>query len=122
MASKPVQLEVIARKEGEFAEISIVDHGFGLDIKKLKELAKKRGIKVDENNFADVLFEEGVSSAETVSMSSGRGVGLTAIRDIVLELWLVDAGITFNHGDTLPSVPVTATLAATTSRYWPVRD
>lgn len=62
--------------------IRLMDNGAGLNIPKLQMKAERSGLA----DWREVLFQSGMSTADEVSATSGRGVGLSAIRDITLEL------------------------------------
>lgn len=65
--------------------INISDDGRGLDPQKLQAKAIEKGLI--DNDFAgeelDLIFLPGFSTAETVSETSGRGVGLDAVKSLV---------------------------------------
>ena len=73
------EISLVEDSDGNIV-LSLLDNGNGLDIEKIMAKAKERNISGD---YSTVLFEKGFSTALSVSQSSGRGVGLTAIRDIV---------------------------------------
>lgn len=65
--------------------ITTSDDGKGLDIEKIREKGIKNGLcsknmPLTINQTADMLFEHGVSTAESVSEISGRGVGMGAVK------------------------------------------
>ena len=79
-----VNIVVRAELKDQFVSISIADDGAGFDLAKINDLAEKRQFKPSNLQSAlDVLFTDGMSTAVTVSMTSGRGVGLSAIKGIV---------------------------------------
>lgn len=65
--------------------LELADDGQGLNLARLKQKALAAG-KIDQTQpldaltIANTLFESGVSTAETVSAISGRGVGMDAVR------------------------------------------
>jgi two-component system chemotaxis sensor kinase CheA len=66
-------------------EIAVVDDGAGLDTDRILASARKRGlIAQDERPEDDVIhatiFESGLSTAESVSSVSGRGVGMDVVK------------------------------------------
>lgn len=74
-------------------EISISDDGLGLDIKKLSQAAIDKGIKtkkqlanLDDNDKLFLIFLDRLSTKEDVSKISGRGVGLSSIKNEVEKL------------------------------------
>ena len=66
------------------------DSGPGLDLKKLRKKAAKYYNKSEADVQADemvsVIFESGISTAETINQVAGRGVGLDIIRDNIIKL------------------------------------
>jgi two-component system, chemotaxis family, sensor kinase CheA len=66
------------------------DDGRGIDFGKLKAKAVKNGIiSADETSLhvlQNLVFENGLSSRDAVNSISGRGVGMGAVRQVVLEL------------------------------------
>ncbi len=82
-----VRLSVNAWREGGWICFSIADSGAGLDPDRLEKIIKKAGfIPKPGQSKIDVLFADGVSSSSTTSMTSGRGVGMGAIRSIATQL------------------------------------
>ncbi len=71
-----------AKLEKQEVVIAIADDGRGIDWKALGERAKDRGIHCKtREELIEALFLDGVSTAETVSEVSGRGVGMGALRE-----------------------------------------
>ena len=61
--------------------ITIADDGKGLDMTALRIKAAALGYHAEtEAELADLIFRPGLSTADTVSKISGRGVGLDAVR------------------------------------------
>ena len=80
----PVSLDVRAEVTGNDVTITIADDGNGFDMSKIKELAERRHFKPGKGQTVlDVLFTDGLSTAGDVTLTSGRGIGLSAIRGIV---------------------------------------
>jgi len=78
---------------GNYVEISISDDGAGIDIEKLKTniLKKNKSLRneleqIDEKNINMHLFQPGISTKDTVTEISGRGVGLGVVRQQVEKL------------------------------------
>jgi two-component system chemotaxis sensor kinase CheA len=70
------QLTFTTRLEGDALVITVVDDGRGVNWELLALKGKPLGLSAHE-----VLFADGISSRDTVSDISGRGVGLGALRD-----------------------------------------
>lgn len=78
----PAILEVAFRCDGSRKILTIRDNGVGIDHEAIQKIARKTAWSPGADQvWTDILFESGVSTAENVSQSSGRGVGLSAIRD-----------------------------------------
>ena len=78
-------INIELKPEGAGAILTISDDGRGLAIKRLRGKAAEAGkTELAESgslqDIANVLFESGVSTAETVSDISGRGVGMDAVK------------------------------------------
>lgn len=72
-----------ARRDSDFAIIEVVDDGKGINWVKIAE--KTGATPEDQKSKEDLLFS-GVSTSETVSEISGRGVGLLAVKKMAGEL------------------------------------
>lgn len=74
-----------ARLVADRVQIKITDHGAGVDLAKIRKLAEKRHIPIEnDQSVMEVLFFDGVTTVEQVTATSGRGVGLPAIRSLVM--------------------------------------
>ncbi|MDB4978441.1 MAG: Signal transduction histidine kinase CheA [Candidatus Peribacteria bacterium] len=89
-AGKPEQGTVTLSVRGEtgFVVVSVEDDGQAIELNELKKLSKNRGFSDDEiesiteETILDLLCSSRFSSSQTVSMVSGRGVGLSAVKQI----------------------------------------
>jgi chemotaxis protein histidine kinase CheA/ActR/RegA family two-component response regulator len=82
---------VAAAYEGNQVVISVRDDGAGINPDKIRETAIARGwidpyTNLTEKEALNLIFQPGVSTAETVTEESGRGVGLDVVRDTVSRL------------------------------------
>ncbi len=78
------RLWVTARLQGDFILIQVQDNGAGINYQKLQELALQRGLSLQTaHELIELLFEDGVTTTENVSETSGRGQGLPAIRSML---------------------------------------
>jgi HPt (histidine-containing phosphotransfer) domain-containing protein len=85
--SRDVFLTIRAFSSGGFLGLEISDNGVGLDLEKLSGIARTLGfVPGEDETIADVVFVDGASTAEQVSSSSGRGVGLAALRQSITGL------------------------------------
>lgn len=78
----PIQITVHAREDSSHYYLEIEDFGSGLDLEKIKQKAEKikseQGLQYDQ--LEDILFVDQVSTADVTTLSSGRGVGLSAVK------------------------------------------
>jgi two-component sensor histidine kinase len=75
-----------SRINNEF-ELIIQDDGAGINEAALRlRASEKHGINVDNLTLADLVFADGLSSRDTASELSGRGIGMAAVRAEVLRL------------------------------------
>lgn len=78
-----VQIQIDVQDTGGSLRMELRDNGVGLDMNVLRSLAERKGFQPKEGqDWTDVLFLDGISTAEVVSESSGRGMGLAAIKEI----------------------------------------
>jgi two-component system chemotaxis sensor kinase CheA len=67
--------------------INIVDDGRGVDWNKLRERCRQRGLPCEtEGELIEAIFVDGISTKESTSEISGRGVGMAAVRAACFEL------------------------------------
>lgn len=92
---KPAQAAIVieARMVGARVVLEVRDDGKGLDPDEIARAAIKKGTitqaqadRLQPADKLDLLFLDGFSTASRVSAISGRGVGLSAIRDAVRQL------------------------------------
>lgn len=86
-------LSISARQTGNNILLIVSDDGGGLDAEKIVEKAIASGIAKREEVEAmsrdqqlDLIFEPGLSTAESVSGVSGRGVGMDVVRDNIQKV------------------------------------
>ena len=61
--------------------ISISDDGSGIDWEKVTEAAYRKGLPAEtEQDLVDAIFADGLSTADQVTDTSGRGVGMAAVK------------------------------------------
>jgi two-component system chemotaxis sensor kinase CheA len=94
-AGKPPtgQLRISARHADSFILITLEDDGHGINIEAVKRKAVERGVVTQEHadRMADaeavqLIFAPGLSTAQTLSDVSGRGVGMDVVRANVEKL------------------------------------
>ncbi|MDB5700743.1 MAG: chemotaxis protein CheA [Sphingomonadales bacterium] len=91
-AGKPIEAElrVTAFQTGNQVVITISDDGRGVDIDKLRLRAVAAGVEnaaeFSGDAVAELIFRPGMSTAETVTAISGRGVGMDVVRSNIEKL------------------------------------
>ena len=80
-------IRVAAVLRGGNVVLSIKDDGRGLNLEKIKQKAIASGVvskeataHMSDEEIAELVFEPGLSTAEKVSRTSGRGVGMDVVR------------------------------------------
>lgn len=84
----------MSRQAAEVAgmvSISVRDDGAGVNTERVLKLALQRGLAqpgrtYSQQDIHEFIFAHGFSTAETVNQTSGRGVGLDAVRDMVARV------------------------------------
>jgi len=83
----------VSRGGGNRVEILLSDDGGGIDLVGLKEASLKRGIvspeearKLTEQDVPSLAFRSGVSTSPIITDLSGRGLGLTIVREKIDKL------------------------------------
>lgn len=84
-------ITVSAAYEGNQVVISVRDDGEGIDPESIRATAVARGwidpyAQLSEKEAINLIFQPGVSTAESLTEESGRGVGLDVVRDAVARL------------------------------------
>jgi two-component system chemotaxis sensor kinase CheA len=96
--------------------IEVTDDGKGIDPKKVRKKAIEMGIiqeneVVSDENFYDLLYHQGLSTAEQVTDFSGRGVGMDVVKKNIESLkGKVEISSTFGKGTQL-SIRLPLTLS-----------
>jgi len=88
-AGKPerARLELVAASSPGWLTIEVNDDGRGIDWTKVAKKARERGLpSQSEEELVGALFCDGLSTAESVTEISGRGVGMSAVRDAAASL------------------------------------
>jgi signal transduction histidine kinase len=89
IAGKSVRarIELAVTRESDHVLVTIRDDGAGIDWPTIAEKAKAQGLPWEtRGDLEEALFAQGMSVRSEASSSSGRGVGLSAVREIVREL------------------------------------
>jgi chemotaxis protein histidine kinase CheA len=87
------QIVIDARRVKDSIRVSIRDDGGGIDLDQVRERAITAGIVLADlaedlspEQLAALVFQPGVSTAESISELSGRGVGMDAVRATIESL------------------------------------
>jgi CheY-like chemotaxis protein/chemotaxis signal transduction protein len=93
LAGKPPvgQIVVSAAYEGNQVVISVRDDGAGIDPQHIRNTAVARGwidsySQLSEREAINLIFQPGITTAESLTEEAGRGVGLDVVRDAVTRL------------------------------------
>lgn len=94
-AGKPAVATIGLRafREGAHVLIEVTDDGGGIDLERVRQVAAERNVVPSEElaslsdaQLLDLLFAPGFSTAGVITQTSGRGVGLDAVRAAVGRL------------------------------------
>jgi sensor histidine kinase regulating citrate/malate metabolism/HPt (histidine-containing phosphotransfer) domain-containing protein len=88
-AGKPLagRIQLRARKQAGLVVIEVEDDGRGIAWDKVRERARACGLPADgAADLVSALFAEGLTTAETATELSGRGVGLAAVHAVCRQL------------------------------------
>jgi two-component system chemotaxis sensor kinase CheA len=120
LAGKPSQgrLRLRAYHEGGQVNIEVSDDGGGINVEKVRARAVERGLvareraeRMNERDLLQLIFLPGFSTAESVSLVSGRGVGMDVVKFNIEKVGgTVDIASRFGHGTTL-KIKIPLTLA-----------
>lgn len=120
-AGKPREGTVTLRasRQRDHVTIEVEDDGAGLDVEEIKRTAIDRSVRsseeleaMDTSDIYDLVFHPGFSTAEEVTDTSGRGVGMDVVHDTVTQLdGSVDVDSTPGEGTTVAlRLPVTMAI------------
>ena len=117
---KPAEgcLTLRAFHEGGQVNIEIADDGAGLNLDKLKQKARERGLvteeqgsRMSEREITNLVFLPGLSTAQQVTNISGRGVGMDVVKTNIEKIGgTVDVHSNSGQGTTL-KIKIPLTLA-----------
>ncbi|NOJ83488.1 hybrid sensor histidine kinase/response regulator [Myxococcus xanthus] len=86
-------LTLRVEQQGNLLYLEASDDGAGIDVEVVRRLAEQRGVvtaeetaRLNENQLRDLIFRSGFSTRADVTDTSGRGVGLDAVRASVEAL------------------------------------
>ncbi len=113
------QVVIDARRVKDSIRISIRDDGAGIDLDRVRERAVDAGVVMADlaedlspEQLAALVFRPGISTADSISELSGRGVGMDAVRATIESLGgQVEIATRRGHGTTTTMiVPITAAV------------
>src|SRR5262249_25758403 len=85
-------IEIAAYALGDRLVVTARDDGRGVDVERVRRRAVERGLlppgeaeTAERAQLLDLLFHPGFSTATTVTMVSGRGIGMDVIRSLAEE-------------------------------------
>jgi chemosensory pili system protein ChpA (sensor histidine kinase/response regulator) len=119
-AGKPETGELLVQvsQQGNEVEIRFADDGAGLDLGRIRAKAAALGLlaegeEVSDQDAAELVFEPGFSTADTLTELAGRGVGMDVVRSEARALGgRVDVGTTPGRGAAF-AIHLPLTLAVT---------
>jgi len=92
-AGKPASGRITIRlhRDGSEMVIDVADDGAGLDVDAIRRKAFERGVlkpdaKVSDEEIMDLILTPGFSTADVVTQSAGRGVGMDVVANEVKQL------------------------------------
>ena len=87
------EIKLCASQKGSKIYIEISDDGRGINSEKIREKAVKNGLlkeeeshKLSENQLYEYIFYSGFSTADKVTETSGRGVGMDVVKSKIADL------------------------------------
>jgi tetratricopeptide (TPR) repeat protein len=81
-----VRIEVEASEDAAGLHLTIRDYGHGIAWTKLRERALRLGLgSLSERELAQLVFEDRLSTTSEITATSGRGVGMSAVRSLCQE-------------------------------------
>jgi len=91
--SEEAQILIKAIQQGSRVIVQVIDDGSGIDPEKVRQKAVERGLIKEEESrhlskedIYNFLFIPGFSTAEKITETSGRGVGMDVVRTNVMRL------------------------------------
>lgn len=85
--SEKGNITIIINEDKTFFTIIVKDDGAGLDMEKLRKKAEKLGMNYkEEKQLINLLFIDGFSTKEKVTEISGRGVGMSVVKEAIRSL------------------------------------
>lgn len=111
------KIHVSAHQRGNHVVIQVTDDGRGMDSESIRNLAVSRGLipsdlALSAKECLDLVFMPGFSTRDSVTGTSGRGVGMDVVRNNLSELGgIVDLRTELGHGSTVSlTLPITLAI------------
>jgi HPt (histidine-containing phosphotransfer) domain-containing protein/signal transduction histidine kinase len=112
-------LELYARRNDGQLIIGVRDDGRGIDWEQVRSRARQLGVPhATQSDLVDALFADGLTTRDQAGELSGRGVGLSALRQIVHELGGGIAVTSRTGGGTIFELTFEEQRAAATAQVW----
>ncbi len=106
-----------AYQEGSYIVIEIEDDGGGINVQRIKEKAIdngliEKGMKLSESEILSFIFHPGFSTAQKITNTSGRGVGMDVVKATITRLkGIIDIQTTMYEGTKfLVKLPLTLAI------------
>ena len=81
------KLEITVRGDAQFITVELSDDGRGIDFEKVRARAEARGLPhQSEAQLVEALFSEGLTTSDQATELSGRGMGMSALREAARSL------------------------------------
>lgn len=86
-------LQIRVAQVGDRVRITVADNGAGIDLERVRSVAVEKGILSEEaaqalpdQSVVQLIFHSGLSTRQSVSNVSGRGVGMDVVREVIERL------------------------------------
>jgi len=85
------QIQVILKREGNDVLITVRDDGAGMDLALIRKIAEQKGLvkvsqQLSDDEIRSLVLIDGFSTAREVDLESGRGVGMSVVRDDIKKM------------------------------------
>jgi two-component system chemotaxis sensor kinase CheA len=83
-------IRLTAKQESSHIMITVMDDGGGMHVDRIRQKALQKGLITSDQQLSDedvfgLVFEPGFSTAETVTETSGRGMGLDVVKKVISD-------------------------------------
>jgi two-component system chemotaxis sensor kinase CheA len=118
-AGKPSEGTIFIRaiQRGNHVLIEVQDDGRGIDVDRVRALGEERGLidaqeMLSDKETLELVFQPGFSTRESVTETSGRGVGMDVVRTNLSALGgMVELSTTVGRGTTVTlTLPITLAI------------